>query len=162
MAPAKAVGPGIDQLDRGIARQLLARLGQDVERRLVVVAEQAMRVAGKAIARQAGIENRDLAAGAAELQRTGEAGKAAADDDDVIHGVGSVMVRMKGVGRGLAGDIVERNALQPRRQQRLGIGDELAHHSIDRADDAAGDIARIALGADQQAFAHGGIDRREG
>src|SRR5689334_3491143 len=45
-----------------------------------------MRVAGEAIARQAGIENRDLAAGAAELQGGGQAGKAAADDDDVIQG----------------------------------------------------------------------------
>jgi len=47
-----------------------------------------MRVAGEAIARQAGIENGDLAAGTAELQGGGEAGKAAADDDDVIHGDG--------------------------------------------------------------------------
>src|SRR6185437_13616331 len=84
-----AVGPGTDQLDRGIARQLLPRLGQDVQRRLVIVAEQAMRVAGEAVARQAGIENGDLAAGAAELQRAGETGKAAADDDDVIHGDGA-------------------------------------------------------------------------
>src|SRR3990170_550980 len=83
-----AVGPGIDQLDRGIARQLPPRFGQDVQRWLVVVAEQAMRVAGEAIARQAGIENGDLAAGTAELQGGGEAGKAAADDDDVIHGDG--------------------------------------------------------------------------
>jgi hypothetical protein len=45
-----------------------------------------MRVAGEAIARQAGIENGDLAACTAELQGGGEAGKAAADDDDVIHG----------------------------------------------------------------------------
>src|ERR1044071_10267727 len=44
-----------------------------------------MRVAGEAVARQAGIENGDLAAGAAELRRCGETGKAAADDDDVIH-----------------------------------------------------------------------------
>src|SRR5215218_4838130 len=47
-----------------------------------------MRVAGEAIARQTGIENGDLAAGTAELQGGGEAGKAAADDDDVIHGDG--------------------------------------------------------------------------
>src|SRR5690242_13602293 len=47
-----------------------------------------MRVAGEAIARQAGIENGDLAAGTAELQGAGETGKAAADDDDVIHGDG--------------------------------------------------------------------------
>src|SRR4051794_36740242 len=81
-----AVGPGIDQPDAGIARQLLPRLGQDVQRWLVIVAEQTMRVAGEAVARQAGIENGDLAAGTAELQRGGETGKAAADDDDVIHG----------------------------------------------------------------------------
>src|SRR5437016_2785480 len=80
-----AVGPGTDQPDRGITRQLLPRLGQDVQRWLVIVAKQAMRVAGEAIARQAGIENDDLAAGAAELQGGGEAGKAAADDDYVIH-----------------------------------------------------------------------------
>src|SRR5207237_5332125 len=73
-------GPGTDQLDRGITRQLLPRLGQDVQRRLVIVAEQAMRVAGEAVAWQAGIENRDLAAGTAELQGAGETGKAAADD----------------------------------------------------------------------------------
>src|SRR5207249_1964638 len=47
-----------------------------------------MRVAGEAVARQAGIENGDLAAGTAELQGAGETGKAAADDDDVIHGDG--------------------------------------------------------------------------
>ena len=54
-AARDAVGPGIDQPDGGIARQLLPRLGQDVQRWLVIVAEQAMRVAGEAIARQAGI-----------------------------------------------------------------------------------------------------------
>ena len=83
-----AVGPGIDQPDRRIAHELLPRLGQDFQRRLVIVAEQAMRVAGEAVARQAGIENGDLAAGTAELQGAGETGKAAADDDDVIHGDG--------------------------------------------------------------------------
>src|ERR1700756_3422906 len=81
-----AVGPGIDQPDRGIARQLLPCLGQDVQWWLVIVAEQTMRMAGEAVARQAGIENGDLAAGTAELQGAGETGKAAADDDDVIHG----------------------------------------------------------------------------
>src|SRR6185437_310239 len=55
---------------------------------LVIVAEQAMRMAGEAVARQARIENGDLAAGTAELQGAGETGKAAADDDDVIHGEG--------------------------------------------------------------------------
>jgi hypothetical protein len=42
-------------------------------------------MAGEAVARQAGIENGDLPAGTAELQGAGETGKAAADDDDVIH-----------------------------------------------------------------------------
>src|SRR5687767_4333798 len=45
-----------------------------------------MRVASEAVARQAGIENGDLAARTAELQGAGETGKTAADDDDVIHG----------------------------------------------------------------------------
>jgi len=80
-----AVGSGIDQPDRGITRQLLPRLGQDVQRWLGVMAEQTMRVAGEAIARQTGIENGDLAAGTTELEGGGEASKAAADDDDVIH-----------------------------------------------------------------------------
>src|ERR1700745_2182110 len=83
-----AVGPGTDKLDRGITRQLPPRLRQDVQRRLVIVAEQSMRVAGEAIAWQTGIENGDLAAGAAELQGAGETGKAAADDDELIHGYG--------------------------------------------------------------------------
>src|SRR6184192_1227718 len=106
-----AVGPGIDQPDRGIARQLLPRLGQDVQRWLVIVAEQTMRMAGEAVARQAGIENGGLAAGAAELQCAGETGKAAADDDDVIHGDGLRVVD-GGVGLGLARNIVQRYALE--------------------------------------------------
>src|SRR5438067_5132027 len=106
-----AVGPGTDQPDRGIPRQLLPRLGQDVQRWLVIVAEQAMRVAGAAVARQAGIENSDLAPGTAELQGGGEAGKAAADDDDVIHGEGSVLC-IEGGALGLARNIVQRYALE--------------------------------------------------
>src|SRR5216110_1738726 len=102
-----SVGPGTDQPNRGVTRQLLPGLGQDVQRWLVIVAEQAMRVAGEAIARQAGIENSDLAAGTAELQGGGEAGKAAADDDDVIHGEGSVLW-IEGGALGLARNIVER------------------------------------------------------
>src|SRR5450830_294078 len=90
-----ALGPGSDQPDRGIARQLLPRLCQDLQRWLVVVAEQAMRVVGEAIARQAGIENGDLSAGTAKLQGGGKPGKAAADDDDVIHGDG-LRLWMKG------------------------------------------------------------------
>src|SRR6476660_6590369 len=100
-----AVGPGIDQPDRGIARELPPRFGQDVQRWLVIVAEQAMRVAGEAVARQAGIENGDLAAGTTELQGAGETGKAAADDDDIIHGDGLRVVDgpgWAGLGNGLS------------------------------------------------------------
>src|SRR3954465_15872994 len=87
-AAGDSVGPGTDQPDRGITRQLPPRLDQDVQRWLVIVAEQAMRVAGEAIARQARIENGDLAAGPAELQGGSEAGKAAAGDGGVSHGYG--------------------------------------------------------------------------
>src|SRR5436190_138818 len=111
-----AVGPGIDQPDRGIARQLLPRLCQDVQRWLVIVTEQAMRVAGEAVARQAGIENGDLAAGTAELQRAGETGKAAADDDDVIHGDGLRVVDGRGWA-GLARNIVQRYAFETGSEQ---------------------------------------------
>src|SRR5687768_573701 len=109
-----AVGPGIDQPDRGIARQLLPRLGQDVQRWLVIVAEQTMRVAGEAIARQAGIENGDLAAGTAELQGAGETGKAAADDDDVIHSDGLRVVD----GRGWAWRAISSSDTRSRRAAR--------------------------------------------
>src|SRR5438046_6812164 len=113
-----AVGPVTDQPDRGITRQLLPRLGQDVQRWLVIVAEQAMRVAGEAIARQAGIENGDLAAGTAELQGAGETGKAAADDDDVIHGDGLRVVD----GGGWAGPGAQyRPAIRVRDGQRAGL-----------------------------------------
>src|SRR5437016_9116441 len=67
-------GPGTDQLDRGITRQLLPRLGQDVQWRLVIVAEQAMRGAGKAVTRQAGIGNGYLTAVPADLQGPRETG----------------------------------------------------------------------------------------
>lgn len=52
------------------------------------MAWQAMRVACEAMERQAGIENGNLAAGTAELQGGEEAGKAAADDENVMHGDG--------------------------------------------------------------------------
>src|ERR1051325_7660235 len=70
-----------------------------------------MRVAGEAISRQARIQNGDLAAGTAELQGGGEAGKASADDDDVIHGDGLRVVDGGG-GLDLARNIVQRCALE--------------------------------------------------
>src|SRR4051794_36342334 len=106
-----AVGPGTDQPDRRITRQLLPRLGQYVQRWLVIVAEQTMRVAGEAVAWQAGIENGDFAAGTAELQGAGETGKAAADDDDVIHGDGLRVVDGGG-GLGLARNLIQRYAFE--------------------------------------------------
>ena len=59
--------------------------------------------------------------------------------------------------RCLPGNVVKGNALQPLCQQRLGIGNELAHYRIDRADDPALHIAWIAFGTDQEALAHRGI-----
>src|SRR5947209_1695483 len=120
-----AVGPGIDQPDRGITRQLLPRLGQDVQRCLMIVAEKTMRVAGEAVARHAGIENGDLAAGTAELQGAGETGKAAADDDDVIHGDGLRVVDA-GLWLGRACNIVPRYALETGSEQGCGLCDPLA------------------------------------
>src|SRR5437868_12930393 len=76
-----------------------------------------MRVAGEAIARQAGIENGDLAAGTAELQGAGETGKAAADDDYVIHGDGLGVV--DGGGWGGPG-AQSRTAIRARDGQRRG------------------------------------------
>src|SRR5207244_9446031 len=126
-----AVGPDIDQPDRRIARELLPRLGQDFQRRLVIVAEQAMRVASEAVARQAGIENGDLAAGTAELQGGGETGKAAADDDDVIHSDG-LRVVVGGGWAGLARNSVQRYALETGSEQGFGIDEKVAYHCVDR------------------------------
>ena len=81
-----ALGPRVDQLDRWITCQLLPCLDQDVLRWLVIVAEHAVRTASKAIALPTSIEDRDLATGTAKLQGCGKTGKAASDDDDVIHG----------------------------------------------------------------------------
>jgi len=123
-----AFGPGIDQLDRGIAHQLLARLGEDVEWWLVIVAEHAMRMAGEAVARQAGIENGDLAAGAAKLQRGGETGKAAADDSDVIHDNGLRVVVDGGDRTGLARNIAQRETLETGDK----LGENVAHAAANR------------------------------
>ena len=68
------------------------------------------------------------------------------------------MVGMKGIWRGLLGDIVDRNTFETGCQQGLGIGEEVAHDRIDGANDAALDVAGIALGADQQALAHGAVN----
>src|SRR5439155_5182921 len=77
-----------------------------------------MRVASEAVARQAGIENGDLAAGTAELQGAGETGKAAADDDDVIHGYKLRVVD----GGGWAGPGAKyRPAIRARDGQRAGL-----------------------------------------
>src|SRR5437660_2174769 len=106
----------------------------------MVVAEQAMRVASEAVARQAGIENGDLAAGTAELQGGGKTGKAAADDDDVIHGDGLRVVD----GGGWAGPgALYRPAKRARDGQRAGLRHrrEVAHDCVDRPDDGAFDIA---------------------
>src|ERR1044072_4005753 len=76
-----------------------------------------MRMAGEAIAGQAGIENGGRAAGTAELQGGGESGKAAADDDDVIHGDG---LRLLDGGGGLGLARKYRPALRARDGNRRG------------------------------------------
>ncbi|WP_181161192.1 hypothetical protein [Labrys okinawensis] len=42
---------------------------------------------------------------------------------------------------GLTRDIVERYALETGSEQGFGIGEKVAHHCVDRPDDAAVDIA---------------------
>ena len=62
------------------------------------------------------------------------------------------------MGARLISDVVERHALQARRKKRFCIGAEVAHASVDRANDRALHIARIAFRADEEAFAHGGVN----
>ena len=54
--------------------------------------------------------------------------------------MGSVLW-LEGVGLGLARNIVERYALQTGSEQGFGIGEKVAHHCVDRPDDAAFDNA---------------------
>jgi hypothetical protein len=135
-----AVGPGIDQPDRGITRQLLSRLGQDFQRRLVIVAEQAMRVAGEAVARQAGIENGDFAAGRPSCRAPARPAKL-----PPMMMTSSMVIRsvlwMEGVGLGLARNSVHRYALETGREQGFGIDEHVAQHWVDRPDNAAFAIA---------------------
>lgn len=81
-----AVRAGINHPDSRVACELLPRRSQDVGRWLVIVAEYTVRAASEAVALKAGIENGDRATGTTKLQGGGEACKAAADDNDVIHG----------------------------------------------------------------------------
>jgi hypothetical protein len=55
--------------------------------------------------------------------------------------MGSVLW-MEGGGLGLARNIVQRNALETGSEQGFGIGEKVAHHCVDRPDNAAFDIAR--------------------
>jgi len=48
---------------------------------------------------------------------------------------------MEGVGLGLARNIVQRYALETGSEQGFGIGEKVAHHCVNRPDDAAFDIA---------------------
>ena len=62
---------------------------------------------------------------------------------------------------GLQRNIGQRDALEPCREQGLCVGEKFAHDTVDGPDNAALPIARIAFGADEQAFAHGDIDGLE-
>lgn len=73
-------------LDEGggrIGGDLPGGFPQDVVGRFAVVAEEAVRGLGEAVAGQAGVDHQHPPAGAGKLHRGGEAGKAAADDDGV-------------------------------------------------------------------------------
>ena len=48
---------------------------------------------------------------------------------------------MERVGLGLARNIVQRYALETGSEQSFGIAEKVAHHCVDRPDDAAFDIA---------------------
>ena len=53
--------------------------------------------------------------------------------------MGSVLW-MEGVGLGLARNIVQRYALETGSEQGFGICEKVAHHCVDRPDNAASDI----------------------
>ncbi|MER9180635.1 hypothetical protein [Mesorhizobium sp. M0184] len=53
----------------------------------------------------------------------------------------SSVLWMEGVGLGLARNIVQRYALETGSEQGFGIDEKVAHHCVDRPDNAAFDIA---------------------
>jgi hypothetical protein len=81
-------GDGLAGADfrRGVGFELAAGLGQHFERWGAIAGQEAVRVGGEAIARQAGVEHQHVPSRPAELRGGGEAGKTAAYDDDVVHG----------------------------------------------------------------------------
>ncbi len=84
---AAGVGGGaVDEIHAAVGGQLGAPHGHDLGRCLAVLAQEAVRVRGVAVARQAGIHQRDAAAGAGQLHGGRQAGEAAADDDGVVAG----------------------------------------------------------------------------
>src|SRR5688500_20294888 len=89
-----------------------------------------MRVAGEAVARQAGIENGDFAAGTAELQGAGESGKAADDDNEVIHSVGLCVV-VGELGGGVCVGVVCGGVLgQFRKGASVHVGPRFLHFGV--------------------------------
>src|SRR5690606_3432728 len=76
--------------------------------------------------------------------------------------MGNGSVGVKGIGLGLLRQIGKRDALEPGGKQGFGIGEEGAHGGIDGSHDAAGDVAGVAFGTNEQALAHGGIDLAQG
>ncbi|MCY1373919.1 hypothetical protein D9M69_612210 [compost metagenome] len=73
-----------DEGDRWIGKQLVARIGNHLQRRHAVLPEEAVRGRGEAVARRARVDHADLPACARQLHGGGEAGKAAAHDECVI------------------------------------------------------------------------------
>lgn len=72
------------QLHRWIGHDLCHRFAQQLRRRLAVMADQAVGLVGEAVARTAAIDHQHALAGASQHQGRRQAGKAAANDDDVV------------------------------------------------------------------------------
>jgi hypothetical protein len=76
--------PGIAPGDGRIGQQLRLGFGNDGCRLAPVLAEETMRMTGKAVAALAFVDHQDVAARPRQLQSGREAGETAADDDGVI------------------------------------------------------------------------------
>src|SRR3982751_1745227 len=99
-----------------------------------------MRMAGEAVARQAFIENGDLAAARPSCSAPARPAKLPPMMMTSSMVMGSVLW-MEGVWLGLARNIVQRYAPETGSEQGFGICEKVAHHCVDRPDNAASDIA---------------------
>ena len=81
-------GGAIEEGDGRVGGDLRASDGDDRARRAAILPEEAVRLVREAVATLPRVDDQGLLAGAPEGQGGGEAGVAAADDDDVVlHGI---------------------------------------------------------------------------